>query len=88
MIRARSLRWVGLACALIGCAAEPDPRAGVQRLDYDAIEASLPERQPNGRTSDRIPDIVVTNQHGERLRFFEDIVKGAEQALSVGASLV
>ncbi len=58
---------------LMACADEPRPT--LVPLDFDAIEAALPEREKRGRISDRIPDIEVTNQHGETLHFFEDLVR-------------
>ena len=57
---------------VFACADEPGTP---YTLDYAAIEARLPARAATGRISDRLPDIEVTNQHGEKLRFFEDLVR-------------
>jgi len=61
---------------ILACAPpSPQLEAPPTPLDYEAIEARLEPRPDRGRTSDRFPDILLTNQHGQQFRFYEDLVK-------------
>ena len=62
--------------ALSGCSGgEEDPADSIQAIDYAAIEARLPEREPRGKVSDPFPNVLLTDQFGQTYRFFDDLIK-------------
>jgi len=62
--------------ALLSCSPWPaEDTAPPRQIDYEAIEARLEARPARGKTSDPFPDILVTDQHGQEFRFFEDLIK-------------
>ena len=73
----RAVVWtLVLWFVLAGCAQEDgDPGEAVQPIDYVAIEARLEPRRPRGKTTDRFPNIALTDQHGREYRFFDDLIE-------------
>jgi protein SCO1/2 len=71
------MRWLSLALAscfgaalLLGCG----PTGAVLDAREDASAAGG-ERRTSGKPSDRFSNIWLTTQHGERVRFYDDLVR-------------
>jgi protein SCO1/2 len=43
--------------------------------DSAAADRALEQREPRGKTSDRFSNIELTTQHGQRVRFYDDLVR-------------
>jgi len=62
--------------ALPACAPPlPEVPNPIAAIDYEAIEARLASRPARGKTTDDFPDVLLTDQHGQTYRFFEDLIR-------------
>ena len=53
----------------------PEERRARDRLPGDPGFFSPPHESPNGKSSDRFPNTVLTAHDGTRYRFYEDLVR-------------
>ncbi|HSB73901.1 MAG TPA: SCO family protein [Candidatus Methylomirabilis sp.] len=69
-------RWA--VCVVLGlCGALPVPAAlGAQGRDPNAAQASAERRDGNPRGRAYFTDVALVNQHGEKLRFYSDLLMG------------
>ena len=48
---------------------------GCGAVDDTAVTGALPHAEPRGKRSDLFPDIALRTQHGETVRFHEDLIR-------------